>query len=54
MEKAQAGLLKGFTGADDPYEQPEAPEVFIDTTHMTPDKAAQEVLLYLGRAGYIK
>jgi sulfate adenylyltransferase len=52
--KARAGLLKGFTGVDDPYEQPEAPEVFIDTTDMTPDEAAQEVLLYLERAGYIK
>lgn len=30
--KARAGLLKGFTGIDDPYEDPEAPEVRIDTT----------------------
>lgn len=52
--KARAGLLKGFTGVDDPYEAPESPEVFIDTTDMTPDEAAQEVLLYLERAGYIK
>jgi len=52
--KARAGILKGFTGIDDPYEAPEKPEVFIDTTDMTPDEAAQEVLLYLERAGYIK
>jgi len=39
---------------DDPYQAPESPEVFIDTTDMTPDEAAQEVLLYLERAGYIK
>jgi sulfate adenylyltransferase len=52
--KARAGLLKGFTGVDDPYQAPESPEVFIDTTDMTPDEAAQEVLLYLERAGYIK
>jgi len=52
--KARAGLLKGFTGVDDPYQTPESPEVFIDTTDMTPDEAAQEVLLYLERAGYIK
>ncbi len=52
--KARAGLLKGFTGVDDPYEAPESPEVFIDTADMTPDEAAQEVLLYLERAGYIR
>ncbi len=52
--KARAGLIKGFTGIDDPYEPPEAPEVTIDTTDLTPDEAAQEVLLYLERAGYIR
>jgi len=52
--KARAGLIKGFTGVDDPYEDPENPEVRIDTTDLTPDEAAQEALLYLERAGYIK
>lgn len=51
--KARAGLLKGFTGVDDPYEVPEAPEVWIDTTRCAPDEAAQEILLYLGQQGYI-
>jgi sulfate adenylyltransferase len=52
--KARAGLIKGFTGIDDPYEPPEAPEVMIDTTSLTPDEAAQEVLLFLERSGFIK
>jgi sulfate adenylyltransferase len=51
--KARAGLVKGFTGIDDPYEEPESPEVRIDTTNMTPDEAAQEILLHLGQKGYI-
>lgn len=51
--KAKAGLIKGFTGVDDPYEIPESPEVRIDTTHLTPDEAAQEILLLLGQKGYI-
>ena len=51
--KARAGLIKGFTGIDDPYETPESPEVRIDTTDISPDEAAQEVLLYLGHKGYI-
>lgn len=52
--KARSGLIKEFTGISDPYEAPENPEVYIDTTEMTPDEAAQEVLLYLERAGYTR
>jgi sulfate adenylyltransferase len=51
--KARAGLITGFTGVDDPYEAPEAAEVTLDTTHLTPDEAAQEILLFLGQKGYI-
>ncbi len=51
--KARAGLIKGFTGVDDPYEVPKSPELRIDTTTLTPDEAAQEVLLLLGQEGYI-
>lgn len=51
--KARAGLIKGFTGVDDPYETPESPEAKIDTTQITPEEAAQEILLYLGKRGYI-
>ncbi|MFH1491150.1 MAG: bifunctional sulfate adenylyltransferase/adenylylsulfate kinase, partial [Pseudomonadota bacterium] len=52
--KARAGLIKGFTGVDDPYEEPERCEVRIDTSEITPDEAAQEVVLELQRQGYIK
>lgn len=51
--KARAGLIKGYTGIDDPYEIPKSPELYIDTTQITPDEAAQEVMLYLGQKGYI-
>jgi len=51
--KARAGQIKGFTGIDDPYEIPVNPEIRIDTTEMSPDEAAQEILLYLGQKGYI-
>jgi len=51
--KARAGLIKGFTGVDDPYEAPENPEVVVDTTELTPDEAAQQVLVVLGQRGYI-
>jgi sulfate adenylyltransferase len=51
--KARAGLIKGFTGVDDPYEIPGSPELRIDTTDLAPDEAAQEILLLLGEKGYI-
>jgi sulfate adenylyltransferase len=51
--KARAGMIKGFTGVDDPYEFPESPEVRIDTTDLRPDESAQEILLLLGQKGYI-
>lgn len=51
--KARAGLLKGFTGVDDPYEAPLVLELRIDTSNLTPDEAAQEVLLFISRKAYI-
>jgi len=51
--KARAGLIKGFTGVDDPYEEPVSPDLQIDTTNLTPDEASQEILLLLGEGGYL-
>ncbi len=51
--KARAGILKGMTGIDDPYETPESPEIRLNTMEMTPEEAANEVLLYLEREGYL-
>ncbi len=51
--KAQAGIIKEFTGISDPYEPPENADLVIDTTNITPEEAAQSVLLHLEREGYI-
>jgi sulfate adenylyltransferase len=51
--KARAGILKQFTGIDDPYEAPTDAAVVLNTSEMTPDEAAQEVFLHLEREGYI-
>ncbi len=45
--KARAGELKNFTGIDSPYEAPDAPEIRIDTTAMTPDEAANLIIAKL-------
>lgn len=51
--KARAGILKEFTGISDPYEVPTDAEIPLDTTDMTPEEAAQAILLHLERQGYI-
>jgi sulfate adenylyltransferase len=51
--KARAGLVKEFTGISDPYETPADAEVVIDAAALSPEEAAQEILLYLEREGYV-
>lgn len=52
--KARAGIIKEFTGISDPYEEPEHPELRIDTRGISPEEAAQRVVLTLEKLGYIK
>jgi len=51
--KARAGILKEFTGISDPYEVPTDAEVTINTADLTPEEAAQEIILHLEREGFI-
>jgi adenylylsulfate kinase-like enzyme len=51
--KAFAGELKGFTGVDDPYEEPETPEVVVDTETTEPEEAAALVVSRLEELGLV-
>jgi sulfate adenylyltransferase len=51
--KARAGIIKEFTGISDPYEEPEDADVVLDTTDITPEEAAQRILLHLEKEGYL-
>ncbi len=51
---ARAGKIKEFTGISDPYEEPQAPEMRIDTRSLSPDLAAHRILVKLESLGYIK
>jgi sulfate adenylyltransferase len=51
--KARKGIIPEFTGISDPYEEPENPEIRINTAEMTPMQAAQDIYLYLVREGYL-
>jgi bifunctional enzyme CysN/CysC len=52
-KKARRGELKNFTGIDSPYEIPENPEIRLDTTTLTPEAAAAQVIERLREAGII-
>jgi bifunctional enzyme CysN/CysC len=52
-QKARQGELANFTGIDSPYEVPENPDVHIDTTNTTPDRAAQLLVDQLRTMGVI-
>ncbi len=45
--KARAGQLKNFTGIDSPYEPPQHPDIHIDTTRVSPEKAADEIVEFV-------
>ena len=52
--KARQGIIKGFTGIDDPYEEPQSAELSIDTSHISQEEAVQQLLLYLENEGYLQ
>jgi adenylylsulfate kinase len=52
-EKAFAGEIKGFTGVDDPYEEPVNPELRIDTEEHEPEESAQIILAKLEQLGLV-
>jgi bifunctional enzyme CysN/CysC len=43
-KKARSGQLKNFTGIDSPYEAPVSPEIYIDTTKLSADEAADLIV----------
>jgi len=52
--KALRGEIKHFTGISDPYEEPENPELTLDTEHELPSKNAEKVLDKLRKLGLIE
>ena len=51
--KARRGEIKGFTGIDDPYEEPVDPEIRLTTTACSPEQNAQEIIDYLLQRGFL-
>lgn len=52
-KKAREGKIKNFTGIDSPYEPPTEPELSIDTTELTADESAEQILDWMKQKGFL-
>jgi adenylylsulfate kinase len=52
--KAFAGEIKGFTGVDDPYEEPLAPEIVVRTEEHEPEESAALIVARLEELGLLQ
>lgn len=52
-QKARRGEIEQFTGISDPYEEPEHPEITVDTETMTKEEAATHIVKELERQGFL-
>ena len=48
------GKIKGFTGVDDPYEEPEHPELVIETDRETIEESISRIFAKLEELGYLE
>ena len=54
-EKARSGEIDNFTGISAPYEEPEDPEIVVDTTaDASPEASAEKLHAYLSEHGYLE
>lgn len=51
--KARQGIIKDFTGITSPYEEPENPELIIETNKQSIDESVEIVFQYLKQQGLI-
>jgi len=52
--RARRGQITGFTGVDDPYEEPVNPELTLHTVETSPEENAHIILQYLEDRGFIQ
>ncbi len=51
---AYEGKIKEFTGVSDPYEEPENPELIVETDKETIDESADRIIAKLVELGYLE
>jgi adenylylsulfate kinase len=52
-KKARAGEIKNFTGIDDPYEAPDAPEIHLHSDQQTLEEEVNQIFSVLRERGII-
>jgi sulfate adenylyltransferase len=52
--KARMGRLVHVTGIDDPYEQPESPEIVLNTVDISPEQNARRIIDHLLTEGFVR
>ena len=52
-KKARKGEIKNFTGIDSPYEEPENPEIVLDTEKYSAPESAFKVFAYLRNKKFV-
>jgi sulfate adenylyltransferase len=52
--RARRREATGVTGIDDPYEEPVAPEIVLDTTARLPEENARDIMRYLVTRGFLQ
>jgi sulfate adenylyltransferase len=52
--KARAGLIQGFTGVSDPYEEPRDADLILDTSQLSRAEAIDAVLKLLTAGGWLR
>jgi sulfate adenylyltransferase len=52
--QARRGVIKGFTGIDDPYEAPDAPEIVLDTVGVSGEENARRIVAMLRERGFVR
>ena len=50
---ADEGKIKGFTGVDDPYEEPDHPELVVETDKETVEESVSRIIAKLEELGYL-
>jgi sulfate adenylyltransferase len=51
--RARRGQITGFTGVDDPYEEPMNPEITLYTVETSPEENARTIVAYLEERGFL-
>jgi sulfate adenylyltransferase len=53
-KKAKEGIIKNFTGFDDPFESPSAPEIHLESHIFSPEECTNEIMEFLRRKGFLE